>query len=111
MTGNALMVPRALFTRDVIWLTGSTWGCTLMGWGVMLSLFLGHRADGARYIGPGAFTALTALFFAYLVAVWLIDGISALASGNSAGWRLKAWRTRTFKGDNEGELVASAPSR
>ena len=38
MTGNALMVPRALFTRDVIWLTGSTWGCTLMGWGVMLSL-------------------------------------------------------------------------
>ena len=111
MTGNALMVPRALFTRDVIWLTGSTWGCTLMGWGVMLSLFLRHRADGARYIGPGAFTALTALFFAYLVAVWLIDGISALASGNSAGWRLKAWRTRTFKGDNEGELVASAPSR
>jgi len=107
MTGNALMVPRALFTRDVIWLTGSTWGCTLMGWGVMLSLFLGHRADGARYIGPGAFTALTAAFFAYLVGVWLVDGVSALASGNSAGWRLKAWRAWNKGGDRE-DLI-SAP--
>jgi len=107
MTGNALMVPRALFTRDVIWLTGSTWGCTLMGWGVMLSLFLGHRADGARYIGPGAFTALTAAFFAYLVGVWLIDGISALASGNSAGWRLKAWRAWNKGGDREDLISAS----
>ena len=51
MLGNALMVPRALYTRDVIWLTGSTWGCTLMGWGVMLSLFLGRHADGTRYVG------------------------------------------------------------
>lgn len=78
-----------------------------MGWGVMLSLFLGHRADGARYIGPGAFTALTAAFFAYLVGVWLVDGVSALASGNSAGWRLKAWRAWNKGGDRE-DLI-SAP--
>jgi hypothetical protein len=37
-----MMVPRALFTRDVIWLTGSSWGSMMMGWGVMLSLFLGE---------------------------------------------------------------------
>jgi hypothetical protein len=53
MTGNALMVPRALYTRDVIWLLGSTWGSAVGGWGVMLSLFLGRRAaDGARCVNP-----------------------------------------------------------
>ena len=32
LAGNALMVPRALFTRDVIWLTGTLWGSLVMGW-------------------------------------------------------------------------------
>ena len=91
MLGNALMVPRALYTRDVIWLTGSTWGCTLMGWGVMLSLFLGTKLDGTRYIDAFTFGALTATFFLYLAAVWFVDGVSALAAGYHAGWRLKAW--------------------
>lgn len=91
MLGNALMVPRALYTRDVIWLTGSTWGCTLMGWGVMLSLFLGRHADGTRYVSAWSFSALTAGFFAYLAVVWIVDGVSALAAGYHAGWRLKAW--------------------
>ena len=63
MTGNALMVPRALFTRDVIWLTGSTWGSCLMGWGVMLSLLLGRDASGARYISPELFSAISIAFF------------------------------------------------
>ena len=93
MTGNALMVPRALFTRDVIWLTGSTWGSLLMGWGVMLSLFLGRRAvDGARYISPPAFLGLSVFFFGYLVVVLAVDGLAALAAGQAAGWRLAAWR-------------------
>ena len=93
MTGNALMVPRALYTRDVIWLTGSTWGCCLMGWGVMLSLFLGRRAiDGARYISPLAFIGLSAVFFGYLVAVLIFDGLAALAAGQAASWKLAAWR-------------------
>ena len=92
MLGNALMVPRALYTRDVIWLTGSTWGCALAGWGVMLSLFLGtDAATGARYVDGFAFGALTATFFLYLAAVWLVDGVSARAAGYHAGWRRKAW--------------------
>eukprot|EP00240_Pyramimonas_obovata_P003890 CAMPEP_0118946348 /NCGR_PEP_ID=MMETSP1169-20130426/44062_1 /TAXON_ID=36882 /ORGANISM="Pyramimonas obovata, Strain CCMP722" /LENGTH=372 /DNA_ID=CAMNT_0006892295 /DNA_START=227 /DNA_END=1341 /DNA_ORIENTATION=- len=28
MCGNALMIPRALYTRDVVWLAGCTWGAT-----------------------------------------------------------------------------------
>lgn len=32
LAGNALMVPRALYTRDVIWLTGTLWGSLVMGW-------------------------------------------------------------------------------
>ncbi len=91
MLGNALMVPRALYTRDVIWLTGSTWGSALMGWGVMLSLFLGRHADGTRYVSVVFFSSLTAAFFMYLVVVWIVDGVSALAAGYHAGWRLKAW--------------------
>ena len=91
MLGNALMIPSALYTRDLIWLTGSTWGCTLMGWGVMLSLFLGRHVDGTRYIDAFTFGALTATFFLYLAAVWFVDGVSALAAGYHAGWRLKAW--------------------
>jgi hypothetical protein len=100
MLGNALMVPRALYTRDVIWLTGSTWGCTLAGWGVMLSLFLGTDLNtGARYIDGFAFGALTATFFLYLAAVWLVDGVSALAAGYHAGWRLKAWNFHGAAGE------------
>lgn len=100
MLGNALMVPRALYTRDVIWVTGSTWGCVLAGWGVMLSLFLGtDAATGTRYIDGFAFGALTATFFLYLAAVWLVDGISALAAGYHAGWRLKAWNFQGAAGE------------
>ena len=93
MTGNALMVPRALFTRDVIWLTGSTWGSGLMGWGVMLSLFLGRSAEtGARYMSSPSFVLLTAVYFGYLVVVLAMDGLASVASGRSVGWRLAAWR-------------------
>jgi hypothetical protein len=99
MLGNALMVPRALYTRDVIWLTGSTWGCTLMGWGVVLSLFLGTKLDGTRYIDGFAFGALTATFFLYLAAVWFVDGVSALAAGYHAGWRLQAWNFQGAAGE------------
>lgn len=34
--GNALMVPRALWTRDWIWLTGSLWGSLFFGWAQLL---------------------------------------------------------------------------
>jgi hypothetical protein len=43
LLGNALMVPRALHTRDVVWFAGSTWACTA-GWGQLLSMALGVSA-------------------------------------------------------------------
>lgn len=36
MCGNALMVPRALWTRDWVWLTGSMWGSLCFGWAQLL---------------------------------------------------------------------------
>lgn len=39
MIGNGLMVPRALFTRDLIWFTGSAWGTVMMGWAILFSMF------------------------------------------------------------------------
>lgn len=44
--GNAMMVPRALYTKDVIWTTGSLWGSLAMGLGNMLSLALAHARFG-----------------------------------------------------------------
>lgn len=38
LLGNALMVPRALFVQDVVWLSGTTWAC-VAGWGQLFSMF------------------------------------------------------------------------
>ena len=45
LAGNGLMVPRALLTRDAVWLAGSGWA-TLMGWAQLLSMFAGRSAAG-----------------------------------------------------------------
>lgn len=51
MAGNALMLPRALFVRDYIWLFGSAWGCLAMGWGQLLSLKLGEgEGEGGEHM-------------------------------------------------------------
>ena len=43
LSGNALMFPRALFTRDMAWMVGTGWACTA-GWGQLLTMFLGKSA-------------------------------------------------------------------
>lgn len=45
MVGNGMMVPRALYTRDAVWLAGSGWA-GFMGWCQVVSLFLGRDAQG-----------------------------------------------------------------
>jgi hypothetical protein len=52
LLGNALMVPRALHTRDLVWFAGSTWACTA-GWGQLLSMALGVSA-ATGWVVPGA---------------------------------------------------------
>ncbi|XP_042476172.1 maltose excess protein 1, chloroplastic-like [Macadamia integrifolia] len=39
MIGNGLMLPRALFIRDLMWFTGSSWASVLYGWGNLVSLY------------------------------------------------------------------------
>ncbi|KAL3504348.1 hypothetical protein ACH5RR_034189 [Cinchona calisaya] len=39
MIGNGLMIPRALFVRDLMWFTGSSWACVFYGWGNLLCLY------------------------------------------------------------------------
>lgn len=50
--GNGMMVPRALLTQDVIWLTGTVWGSLAMGWGNMLSMALAKHAHGYGHAPP-----------------------------------------------------------
>ncbi|MBA0853721.1 hypothetical protein Goshw_021271, partial [Gossypium schwendimanii] len=39
MTGNGLMIPRALFIRDFMWFTGSTWGTVSYGYANIVCLY------------------------------------------------------------------------
>ena len=47
MVSNGLMVPRALLTRDAVWLTGSSWAC-FTGWAQLASLFAAHAPSGSE---------------------------------------------------------------
>ncbi|XP_022719911.1 maltose excess protein 1, chloroplastic-like isoform X3 [Durio zibethinus] len=40
MIGNGLMIPRALFIRDFMWFTGSTWGTLFYGYGNIVCLYI-----------------------------------------------------------------------
>ncbi|TXG48782.1 hypothetical protein EZV62_024657 [Acer yangbiense] len=40
MIGNGLMIPRALFIRDFMWFTGSTWAALFYGYGNIVCLYL-----------------------------------------------------------------------
>ncbi|KAL8481828.1 hypothetical protein ACS0TY_028106 [Phlomoides rotata] len=37
--GNGLLIPRALFIRDLMWFSGSSWACIFYGWGNLLCLY------------------------------------------------------------------------
>ncbi|KAL2467847.1 Maltose exCES [Forsythia ovata] len=39
MIGNGLMIPRALFIRDLMWFTGSSWASIFYGWGNLMCLY------------------------------------------------------------------------
>ncbi|GFQ02380.1 maltose excess protein 1 chloroplastic [Phtheirospermum japonicum] len=39
MFGNGLMIPRALFVRDLMWFVGSSWTCVFYGWGNLVCLY------------------------------------------------------------------------
>ncbi|KAL5731347.1 hypothetical protein ACHQM5_004086 [Ranunculus cassubicifolius] len=39
MIGNGLMIPRALFIRDLMWFTGATWASFGYGWGNLICMY------------------------------------------------------------------------
>ncbi|GAX80159.1 hypothetical protein CEUSTIGMA_g7597.t1 [Chlamydomonas eustigma] len=66
LTGNALMFPRALYTRDIVWMAGSSWAC-VAGWGQLLSMMLGKSVEtGQSYLSLAPFAAVTAMLLSYV---------------------------------------------
>ncbi|XP_073011584.1 maltose excess protein 1-like, chloroplastic [Typha latifolia] len=65
MIGNGLMIPRALFIRDLMWFTGASWASILHGWGNLacMSFFNSIRRDFFL-------TATLGLFLWIGVALW-----------------------------------------
>ncbi|KAL2612141.1 hypothetical protein R1flu_023833 [Riccia fluitans] len=58
MVGNSLLLPRALFTRDLMWFTGSSWGTMLQGWGILLSMYMCQVITDSIFWGVSAVLAL-----------------------------------------------------
>lgn len=80
LLGNALMVPRALFVRDVVWLSGTAWACTA-GWGQLFSMFRGVSSEtGQRLLDGYVFVAVTVVLVAYMGYVVQRNGAAKQAS-------------------------------
>lgn len=70
LLGNCLMVPRALFTRDRVWLLGTTWATLAAGWAQLLSMYLGRDpTTGLRFLPGPALIAISAVMVTYFVFV------------------------------------------
>lgn len=67
MIGNGLLIPRALFTRDIMWFTGSSWAALLYGWGNILSIYI------FRGIGKTYFLAVTSALILWLGTIFWRD--------------------------------------
>eukprot|EP00210_Caulerpa_lentillifera_P003033 g2895.t1 len=73
MCGNGLMVPRALYTRDKIWLTGTLWSSLMMGWAQLLCLYLAGLKTGLDYLSPSLFYFFSAFQAFYFIFVFVTD--------------------------------------
>lgn len=65
MIGNGLMIPRALFIRDFMWFTGSSWASVFYGWGNLVCLYCFNS------ISKEFFLAATVGLFSWIgLALW-----------------------------------------
>ncbi|KDP39563.1 hypothetical protein JCGZ_02583 [Jatropha curcas] len=69
MIGNGLMIPRALFIRDFMWFTGSTWAAVFYGYGNILCLYC-FNSISRRF-----FLAATTGLIAWLVMAFWRDTV------------------------------------
>lgn len=67
MIGNGLLIPRALFTRDIMWFTGSSWAALLYGWGNILNIYIFGG------IGKTYFLAVTSALILWLGTIFWRD--------------------------------------
>lgn len=75
MIGNGLLLPRALFIRDLMWFTGSGWGCVFYGWGNLLCLYCLNSTSRELFV------AATLAFFAWIgYAFWKDSQVYGLRS-------------------------------
>ncbi|KAG6494236.1 hypothetical protein ZIOFF_049255 [Zingiber officinale] len=51
MIGNGLMIPRALFIRDLIWFTGASWASFLHGWGNLACMYYFKSISWTFFLG------------------------------------------------------------
>nr|XP_024361884.1 maltose excess protein 1-like, chloroplastic isoform X2 [Physcomitrium patens] len=49
MIGNGLLLPRALFIRDLMWFTGSSWGCSMAGEGILISMYINNCVSAGLF--------------------------------------------------------------
>lgn len=84
--GNALMLPRALATKDLVWVAGSAWGATVFGWcqGLAMTranIVLNRTVEGTvvpqmnKAIGLPleVFLFFTAVYASYLVTIFAMQ--------------------------------------
>lgn len=73
MIGNGLLLPRALFIRDFMWFTGSAWGCSLAGEGILISMYINDCVNPALF---------------WIVSVGYVSWIVAMLWKDSQAYRL-----------------------
>ncbi|NP_001149458.1 maltose excess protein 1-like [Zea mays] len=54
MLGNGLMIPRAVFIRDLMWFTGSAWASVLQGWGNLACMYCFNSISGEVFFATSA---------------------------------------------------------
>lgn len=68
--GNALMLARAIFVKDFVWIVGSAWATYVGGFGVLATLFLlTNPMTSERYLGEFEFIAITVTLILYTAIV------------------------------------------
>lgn len=95
MIGNGLMIPRALFIRDLMWFTGASWASFLQGWGNLAWMYFLHS------ISKEFFWASTASLFIWIGMAARQDRI-AYGHGSS----LQSIRELFFGADDKETFVA-----
>uniref|UniRef100_A0A6N2N7S3 Maltose excess protein 1 n=1 Tax=Salix viminalis TaxID=40686 RepID=A0A6N2N7S3_SALVM len=65
MIGNGLLIPRALFVRDFMWFTGSTWAALFYGYGNILCMYYFNSISGKFLLAATAGMAVRHIVYGH----------------------------------------------